>query len=173
MAEKTSVPVKAEDKTLRRWDPFEHIQSLQDEITRLWGESWPLSHRALNWPAWPTSRSTTTMQAYAPRMDVFEQNGNIVIKTDLPGMKVEDVEVTIEDGDLIIKGERKAEKEVKETDYYRMERSYGSFYRRQSLPEATAPDKIQATFTDGVLEVTVPKPVEKKAEAQKIAVTSK
>jgi len=106
-------------------------------------------------------------------MDVYEQNGNVVIKTDLPGMKADDVEVTIEDGDLIIKGERKAEKEVKDADYYRMERSYGSFYRRQPLPEGITPDKIQATFADGVLEVTIPKPVEKKAEAQKIAVTKK
>jgi len=170
MAEKTPVPVKTEDKTLRRWDPFEQIQSLQDEISRLWSEAWPLSPRST---FWPPLRMATTTSTYAPRMDVFEQNGNIVIKTDLPGMKADDVDVTIEEGDLIIKGERKAEKEVKDGDYYRMERSYGSFYRRQTLPEGTTPEKIQATFTDGVLEVTVPKPAEKKPETQKIAITSK
>jgi len=170
MAEKVTVPVKPEDKTLRRWEPFEQIQALQDEIARLWGETWPFSTRTSIWPAFRPALTTPT---YAPRMDVYEQNGNVVIKTDLPGMKADDVEVTIEDGDLIIKGERNAEKEVKDADYYRMEWSYGSFYRRQPLPEGITPDKIQATFADGVLEVTIPKPVEKKAEAQKIAVTKK
>jgi len=170
MAEKSSVPVKSEDKAVRRWDPFERVQALQEEMAHLFEDTWPFIGRQRTWPA---LRPTSNQLSFAPRMDVYEKNGKLVIKTDLPGMKVNDVQVTIEDGDLIITGERKAEKEVNDQDYHRMERSYGSFYRRQPLPEGTTPDKIQATFADGVLEVTVPKPVEQKTEAQKIPITTK
>jgi HSP20 family protein len=169
MAEKTTVPVKQEEKAMSRWDPFARLQELQDEVARLWGEPGPFTLR----PTWPTLRVPTIPSTYMPRMDVYEKNGNLVIKADLPGATPEDVDVTVEDGDLIIKGERKAEKEVNEKDYYRMERSYGSFYRRQPLPEGTKPEQIQATFAGGVLEVTAPKPVEKKPEAQKIPISTK
>lgn len=170
MTDKTNVPVKQEGKTLRRWDPFEGFQELQDVMARFWNETWPFAMRPSTWPAIHAPAAPT---AYVPRMDVYEKNGNIVIKADLPGTKPEDVNVTVEDGDLIIQGERKAEKEVKEEDYYRMERSYGGFYRRQPLPEGITPDKIQATFANGVLEVTIPKPIEKKPAAQKIQINTK
>jgi HSP20 family protein len=169
MAEKTTVPVKQE-KAVSRWDPFARLQELQDEVARLWGEPWPFALRPFTTP---TLRLPATPSTYMPRMDVYEKEGNLVIKADLPGAKPEDVEVTVEDGDLVIKGERKAEKEVNEKDYYRMERSYGSFYRRQPLPEGTKPEQIRATFAHGVLEVTAPKPVEKKPEAQKIPISTK
>jgi len=170
MTDKTNVPVKQEEKTMRRWDPFEGFQELQDAMTRLWNDTWPFAMRP---SAWPALRVPTASTAYVPRIDVYEKNGNIVIKADLPGTKPEDVDVNVEGGDLIIRGERKAEKEVKEEDYYRMERTYGGFYRRQPLPEGITPDKIQATFANGVLEVTVPKPAEKKPTAQKIQVNAK
>jgi len=170
MAEKTNVPTKTDGSTPRRWDPFERLQELQDEMARLWSDSWPFALRPLTRPALREIALPTT---WAPRIDVYEQNGNLVIKADLPGAKPADVEVTLEDGDLIIKGERKDEREAKAEDYYRMERSYGSFYRRQPLPEGIKPEQIQATFADGVLEVTIPKPTEKKPAAQKIAITNK
>jgi HSP20 family protein len=170
MAEKSTVPVKSDEKAIRRWDPIEQLEALQSELNRLWGDAWPFATRR---STWPTIRPTTAMTTFTPRMDVYEKNGNLVVKADLPGMKAEDVDVSIEEGDLIIKGERSAEKEVKEEDYYRMERSYGSFYRRQPLPDGITPDKIQATFANGVLEVTIPKPAEKKPEPQKIAIKEK
>jgi HSP20 family protein len=106
-------------------------------------------------------------------MDVYQKNGTLMITAELPGLKPEDVEVTVEDGDLIIKGERKAEKEVKEKDYYRMERSYGEFYRRQPLPEGIKPEQITATFADGVLHVTIPASPEPKAPTHKVAIETK
>jgi len=170
MAERTTVPVKQAEKTVNRWDPLARLQELQDEMARLWGEPWSFAMR-------PLSRSSlslpTTSSTYLAQMDVYEKDGNLVIKADLPGAKPEDVEVTVEDGDLIIRGERKAEKEVKEKDYYRMERSHGSCYRRQPLPEGTKPEQIKATFAGGVLEVTAPKPVEKKPEPRKIPISTK
>jgi HSP20 family protein len=162
--------VKQEKKGISPRDSFERLQQLQEEMARFWSEPWPFAWRSF---AWSTPRLPATTPTYLPHLDVYEKNGNLVVKADLPGAKPEDVEVTVEDGDLIIKGERKAEKEVNEKDYYRMERSYGSFYRRQPLPEGTKPEQIKATFSDGVLEVTAPKPVGKKPEAQKIPIVTK
>lgn len=170
MAEKTNVPTKTDVSTPRRWDPFERLQELQDEMARLWSDTWPFTARSLTPPA---LRETSRPTPWAPRLDVYEKNGNLVIKADLPGAKPEDVEVTLEEGDLIIKGERKDEREDKAENYYRMERSYGSFYRCLSLPEGIKPEQIQATFADGVLEITIPKPTEKSTAAQKITISSK
>jgi HSP20 family protein len=120
-------------------------------------------------PGDPTAVTRTA--AWAPRADVFERNGNLVIKAELPGLKKEDIQVTFDNGNLTIQGERKEESEVKDEDYYRCERSYGSFFRRMTLPPGTEADKITATYADGVLEVQVPKAAETKPEAKKISVS--
>jgi HSP20 family protein len=165
MAEQTTVPVKASEGRLRRWDPSEILDTIRDEMDRFWGQSWPWSHpRALRRPA----ESPT---AWAPRMDVFERDGSLVVKAELPGLKKEDVQVTLEHGDLLIQGERKTESEVKEDEYYRCERSFGSFYRRLPLPPEVKVDQIKATVTDGVLEVRVPMPVAETPEPTKIKVS--
>lgn len=96
--------------------------------------------------------------AWAPKIDVFEKDNVLFVKADLPGMKKEEVHVTLEENDLILKGERKEEKEVKEEDFYRAERMYGSFYRRLPLNFTADPAKIEAKFVDGVLEVKLPVP---------------
>lgn len=108
---------------------------------------------------------------WTPRMDAFTRNGMFVVKAELPGMKKDEVQVTLEEGDLVIQGERKFEQEVKEEDFHRMERRVGQFYRRLPLPFEVKPQQIKAEFHDGVLEVTFPKPVEKKEKAQKIRVS--
>ncbi len=107
---------------------------------------------------------------WVPQMDVYEKDGKLVVKAELPGMKKEDVEVTVEEGDLVIKGERKTESEVKQEDYYRSERSYGSFYRRVPLPEGVDPEKATATYADGILEIDVPLPAKPKQTERKIPV---
>jgi HSP20 family protein len=93
-----------------------------------------------------------------------------VVKAEVPEVKKEDIDVALEGGDLVIRGERKAEQEVKEEDYYRMERSYGSFYRRIPLGFEVKSEQVQAKYTDGVLEVSIPKPAETALQAQKIKV---
>ena len=94
-----------------------------------------------------------------------------VVKAELPGMKEEDIDVSVIGDTLTVKGEKKTESEVKEEDYYRCERSYGSFYRSVPLPSTVDASKIKADFEDGVLEVTLPKTAEVKPK--KIAVSAK
>jgi HSP20 family protein len=109
--------------------------------------------------------------ANMPRVDVFEREGKLVVKAELPGVNKEDIDLQISDGDLVLRAERREEREVKEENWYRMERSSGSLYRRLPMPEGVQADQIQAALTDGVLEVTIPKPQEKQIRAQKSAIT--
>ncbi len=110
------------------------------------------------------------MQLWRPDIDVYQKDGDLCVKADLPGMKKEDVEVLLEDGKLVIKGERSEESKVEEDDYYRAERSYGSFYRSIPLPPEIEEDAIQAQFADGVLEVRVVLPQKDIPEPKRIAV---
>jgi HSP20 family protein len=110
------------------------------------------------WPA-------PTMAMRVPSLDVFEEKDEVVIKAELPGMKKEEIEVTVSGDGVTIKGEKKQEEEVKEKDYYRRERSYGSFSRSVTLPCEVKGDEVKASFKDGVLEVRMPKTEEAKAKA--------
>jgi HSP20 family protein len=107
---------------------------------------------------------------WAPRMDVFEKGGKLVIEAELPGVKREDVQITLEGADLVVQGERKAEADVTEADYYRLERSHGSFYRSVTLPFAARPEDITAHFAGGVLALAIPNPAVQTPEARKIAI---
>lgn len=156
---------KAEERALRRrWDPFDIFEEMREELARFWGEPWPLVSRR------PFRRLLKGPTAWCPRVDMYEKNDNVIIKADLPGLKREDIQVSVDEGDLILQGESKRESEVKEENYYCWERGAGSFYRRLALPFEIKPEKIEANFKEGVLEVRVPKPSEKKPQAQKIAV---
>jgi HSP20 family protein len=101
-----------------------------------------------------------------PPIESYVKDGNLVVCADVPGLDPKDIEISVLHDVLTIKGERKAEKEVKEKDYLRREVSYGAFERRLSLPEGAAADKIQATFKNGVVEVSIPVP--KEIEGKKI-----
>lgn len=106
----------------------------------------------------------------APRMDVAEKDGRIEITAELPGLEEKDVEITIIDNVLTMKGEKKAEKEEKGENRYLVERSYGAFSRSIELPEGVKPEDITASMAKGVLTVTLPKPPEAKPAAKKIAI---
>src|SRR3954465_14152124 len=103
-----------------------------------------------------------TSQRWIPEMDLVETDDHYMLKADLPGMKQEDVAIEFNDGTLTLSGERKAEYERKEKGFFRLERSFGKFSRSLTLPDGIDPDKIEAAFRDGVLEVTIPKPEERK-----------
>jgi HSP20 family protein len=109
-------------------------------------------------------------EAWLPDIDVFEREGKVVVRADLPGMKREDMQVTVEGDLLTIKGRREEEKEVKEEDYYCSERSTGEFSRTMRLPEAATAEAIEAKYEDGVLEVTVPKPASPESKAKTVTV---
>jgi HSP20 family protein len=143
----------------RRFDPIDLLNQMQAEFDQFWTNRWPAVQLARRAEA-----------EWAPRADVYEQDGKLVIKAELPGVAKDDVDVMIDGDDLVIRGERKAEEKVEEKDYYRMERSYGSFYRRIPLPEGATADKITATFKDGVLEVTAPVAKASSPKSEKIAI---
>lgn len=164
MSSQTSSPAKVtNDGKMAQRDPFELLKRLQLDLDRFWslsrptfGSIWPSSEEGKDW---------------IPSADIFEREGNLVIKAELPGIKKEDLDVSVEDGALVIHGERHAEEEVNEKDYHRMERSYGSFRRRIALPIGVTSENISACFQDGVLEVTAPLPVQQSREIAKIKVS--
>ena len=109
-----------------------------------------------------TARTTGTAQRWVPAMDLVEADEYFVLKADLPGLSEEDVAIEVQDGVLTISGSRQAEHERKEQGWYRLERSYGSFNRSLTLPDGVDPDKVEANFDRGVLEIRIPKPEERK-----------
>jgi HSP20 family protein len=139
------------------WRPFRDLEEWERRFDDLLGR--PLGR-------WPVEE-----RGWMPAVDVFEKQDKFVVKAELPGMKEEDIDVSVIGDTLSIKGEKKTEKEVKEEDYYRSERSYGSFYRSIPLPSNVDADKIEASFEDGVLEVALPKSA--KVKPKKIAVSAK
>ncbi len=141
-----------------RWDPFSDMVQLRDEIGR--------------WFEGVTERDKSKRSAiWAPDVDIKETDREILIKADLPGMKMEDIDVSVDEDQLVIKGERKEEKEEKDKNYIRVERSYGSFYRSFNIGVPVKSDQIKATYRDGVLVINIPKAEAKKPK--KIAVSSK
>jgi HSP20 family protein len=158
------VATMTEVKPARRWDPFSMLSELEAEMDRMFGRRLPAM--------FPLRRYTTSLgEGWAPSADMYEKDGDIVVKAELPGVEKDGIDVSIERGDLVIKGERKAEAEVKEDKYYRMERFAGSFYRRFPLPEGIDTNKITADYKDGVLEIRVPKPASSESETKKVTIT--
>jgi HSP20 family protein len=102
------------------------------------------------------------VQRWSPPMDLVESEDHFVLKADLPGLSEEDVAIEVHDGTLRISGERKAEHEQREKGWYRVERTFGKFSRSMTLPDGVDPDRIEAKFDRGVLEVRIPKPEERK-----------
>ncbi|HEY8514639.1 MAG TPA: Hsp20/alpha crystallin family protein [Candidatus Binatia bacterium] len=113
---------------------------------------------------------THDLGSFRPRLDVSETDTEIQVSAELPGVDEKDIEVSLSDDVLTIKGERREEKEEKEKDYYRREQSYGSFHRSIPLPRGIDPDKVQASFKRGVLTVTLPKTAA--SQRKKIAVNA-
>jgi len=106
----------------------------------------------------------------SPHVDIYEDEKEVIVKAELPGMKKADIDINISDDMITISGEKKAEEKVEKKNYFRMERSYGSFTRKLHLPAATISDKAKATFTEGVLEIRIPKTAEAQAKVRKIRV---
>jgi HSP20 family protein len=136
---------------LIRWDPVRDLDSLQGDMNRLFDRFF--EGRGAN---------GGSVRRWIPAMDLVETGDSLVLRADLPGMKEDDVEIEIKDGVLTISGERKSESEEKGEGFHRVERAFGRFSRSLSLPDGVDADKIAASFTDGVLEVKVPKPEETK-----------
>jgi len=142
---------------ITRWSPFRELEALQDRINRLFGEPW-------------IGSLTKTELAWAPAVNILEEENAVVVKAELPDMNEKDIEVKIDNNVLTIKGEKKMEKEEKKENYHLIESSYGSFSRSFSLPGNLDTDKATAKYEKGVLRITLPKKEEAKPKQIKIKV---
>lgn len=127
---------------------------------------------SFGWPSmFESRRFPMEEREWVPAIDMYEQSNKFVVKAELPGIKEQDIEVSVSDNTLTIKGERKTEREVKEENYYRSERAYGRFFRSIPLPANADTQKVQANYDNGVLEISIPKTAE--TQPKKIQITKK
>lgn len=149
--------------TLTRWNPSGDVSSLSDRMERLFDE---MVNRGLWW----SGEERPLRGAWVPAVNILEREDAIVISADLPGLKAEDVEVTVDQGTLSIRGERKLEEKQEGETLHRVERVYGLFERTFTLPNTVDPTKIEACFKNGEMTLTLPKREESKPRSVKIKV---
>ncbi len=145
-----------------RWDPFRDVMTLQDRMNQLFDHALTKTRA--------DDEEGLTASTWLPAVDIYETADSVILKAELPGVSRENIDIQVRDNTLTLKGERKFEREVKDENYLRIERSYGSFQRAFSLPTVIHQDEIKAVFKDGVLEVTLPRAEEAKPKQVKIEV---
>ena len=136
--------------------PFTFMRRFSEEMDRLF-EDFGFG-RGLLAPSFERSLDALTGGAWMPQIEVVERDNRLIVRADLPGMTKDDISVDVEENSLVIRGERKTERQENEEGYYRSERSYGSFYRRIPLPRGVNAEEASAEFRNGVLEITMPAP---------------
>jgi HSP20 family protein len=144
---------KGGNMALVKWDPFREFTTFSDRMGNFFGKNWEGPMSTTRWN---------------PNVDIFENDDDVIVKAELPGLTAKDIEVNLENNVLTLKGERKFEKETKEENYHRIEREYGSFSRAFSLPVAVNGEKVTAEYKDGVLKIVLPKKEEIKPKPIKI-----
>ena len=145
-----------------RYEPWGLLRRFNEDVNQLFSDSRMA-------PAAEGDRSSIATSNWTPAVDIKEEDERFVLIADIPGVDPKDIDVTMEDGVLTIKGERKHESEEDANGYKRVERSYGSFYRRFSLPDTANAEAVTAKGKDGVLEVVIPK--QEKVQPRRIAVS--
>jgi len=141
--------------TLTRWEPFAELGELRSRFDRMFDEL-----------------TVGRERAWTPAVDVVRENGNLVVRADIPGIKPEEVKIEVEDDILTVSGEHEEHKEEKDKNYVRRERRYGSFSRSMTLPSGVEAKSIKAETHDGVVEVTIPLPKEATKETVTITPTA-
>ena len=144
--------------SMTRFEPFRGVFSLQDQVNRLFNE------------AFDRSSSEANLTPWAPAVDIYETEHELVVKADLPDIKPEELDIRVENNILTLRGERKFEKQVNEDNYLRVERSYGSFSRSFSLASTVNTEAIKADYKNGVLTLSIPKREEAKPKQIKVRV---
>jgi HSP20 family protein len=157
---------KAKEKEVVPYKPG-WMPSIFDEMDRLFERFFGRRFGPVWWPSikWPEELDITY-----PSVDIFEDKDTVVVKAELPGAKKEDLSVNITDNTITISGEKKKEEKIDRKDYYRLERSYGSFSRSFTLPAEVQSSKAKAKFTNGVLEIRIPKTEEAKKKGKKVKI---
>ena len=140
---------------LVKWNPWREMDTFQNRISRLFDD-----------PMFRTVRfdDAESLGLWYPTVDMYEKDDNFVIKAELPGLDKNDISIEVKDRLLTVKGERKYDNEVKEDNYYRKERSYGRFQRSFTLPEEVDAEKVKAEFKDGILNIVIPRPEDRKSK---------
>lgn len=141
-----------------KYDPFRDLRSLQDEMNRLFSSSFPR-----------LSNQEEMSAGWSPSVDIYESETQVILEAELPGMKREDFDLSIENNIITLKGERRFEKKDEGDNYHRVERAYGSFTRSFNLPRTISTEDIKAEYKNGILTVTLQKKEE--AKARKIEIT--
>ena len=146
---------------IMRWvDPFKELSAIHERMNQLFDETF-LPSRG--------SEAAPAAAMWSPAVDIYEAGDDIIVKAEVPGIDKDEVAVEVKDGILTLRGERKFEKEEKEENYHRIERSYGTFVRSFALPSSVDPEKVNAALKDGVLEVKLSK--KEQAKPRKVKVT--
>jgi HSP20 family protein len=147
---------------LTRWEPFRELSGLQNRMNRLFEEQYGGSRE-----------ESLTTGAFAPPVDIYEDEHSIQLKLEVPGIDEKDLDIRVENNVLSVSGERKFEKEEKEENFRRVERRYGSFSRSFTLPNTVSTEDIQAEYTNGVLNIRLAKRAEAKPKQIKVSVGSR
>ena len=147
-------------RIITRWEPQRGLTTLQDQINRLFSDSFD------------RTGEEGSLSAWAPAVDIFETEHELVVKADLPDIDPKDLDIRVENNILTIRGERKFEKQVNEDKYLRVERSYGSFARSFTLANTVNAEAIKAEYQNGVLTLTIPKREEAKPKQIKVNVAT-
>ncbi|MHB1001676.1 MAG: Hsp20/alpha crystallin family protein [Armatimonadota bacterium] len=145
--------------SIARWDPFRDLESLQEDVNKLFQERFVKPRR-----------ETASARVWAPVVDVIEDNEQIIVKAELPGMRKEDIDIELAGDTLVIKGERKLENDEKKDNYVRVERAYGQFQRSFTIGVPVKSDQVKANYKDGILEIIIPKSEEVKPKKVEVAV---
>jgi HSP20 family protein len=141
--------IRYQTPELSNWGSSDRLASLRDEMNRMFDFSFP-------------SRDTGLFSGWSPALDVYDEKDHLLVKVELPGMKKEDIEISLHDGMLTISGERKHEFEGKEGETFRSERYFGKFQRTVTLPVSVNPENVKATYKDGLLSIELAKSEEAK-----------
>lgn len=143
-----------------RWDPFRNLSGLQEQVNRLFESNFRVQ------------ADESALTTWAPSVDIYETENELVLKADLPEVAEKDIDIHVENNMLTVRGERKFEQKVKEENYLRVERAYGSFSRSFSLPNTVDTEAIKAEYKSGVLTVLMPKRAESKPKQVKITTSN-
>lgn len=147
--------------TITRWDPFRNVSTLQEQVNRLFEDSFFRGHA-----------DQSSLSAWTPSVDIYEDGDQLVIKADLPDVNEKDIDIRLENHTLSIRGERKLQKKVSEENYLRVERASGAFSRSFALPNTVNAEQINAEYRNGVLTVTLPKREESKPRQIKVTASN-
>ena len=153
----TGLARRDQTANLRKVSPFSLMRRFSEEMDRLFGD-FGLGGNLASGVGREFGRLADLEASWLPQVEAFEREGKLIVRADLPGLNKDDINVDITDDAIKIRGERRQEKEENEEGYYRSERSYGSFYREIPLPGGVKADEAKASFSNGVLEITMPAP---------------